>query len=103
MCRLPHFVNYAYSFHKKAAALIGQPPALTSQREPLARASKGDNIHGRERPAVKPGNIPHMGHVREVALCDRHALRHDLTGPQRTDTVKRSGIGKPPYAVKERA
>ena len=101
MCGLPHFVNYTHSLHKKAATLISQPPALTSQREPLARASKCDNIHGRECPTVEPGNVAHMGHVREVALCDRHALRHDLTGPQRADAVKRSGIGETSYAVKE--
>ena len=102
MCRLPHFVNYAYSLHEKAAALVGQPPALTGKREPLARASKCDNVHGRERPAMEPGNGTHMGYVREVPLCDGHTLRHDLTGPQGTDAVKRGGIGKTPYAVKKR-
>ena len=47
------------------------------------------------------GNISHMSHIREVPLCDSYTLRHDLTGPQGADAVKRSGIGKASYTVKK--
>ena len=101
MCRLPHFINNAYGLHKKAAPFIRKPPAQASQRKSLAGTSKGDNVHRRERSAVKLGNIAHMGHIREVAPGDGYTLRHDLAGPQGADAVKRSGIGKAPYAVKK--
>ena len=101
MCRLPHFINTAYGLHEKAAPFIRKPPAQTRQRKPLAGTSKGDNVHRRERSAVKLGNITHMGHIREVPPGDRYALRYDLAGPQGADAVKRSGIRKAPYAVKK--
>ena len=102
MCSLPHFINYPHSLHEKAAAFISQTPALARQGQPLARGAKGDNVHRGEPPAMEPGNISHVDLVREVPLCDGHALRHDLTGPQSADAVKRGGIGETSYAVKKR-
>ena len=102
MCCFPHFINDAHSFHEKAAAFVCQSPAEAGGGQPLARASKCDNVHGWKRPAVEPGDIPHMGHVRKVPFRDGHALRYDLAGPQGTYAIKRSGIGETAYAVKKR-
>ena len=52
-------------------------------------------------PPVQLSDVPQVLHVREVAPGDGYALRHDLAGPQGADAVKRSGIGKAPYAVKK--
>ncbi len=46
-------------------------------------------------------DVPHVGHIRKMPLCNGHALRHDLAGPQGADTIKRSGIGETSYAVKK--
>ena len=98
---LSHFINYSYCFCEQAAPLIGKATALACQRKPLARGAKGDDVYRREPPAVKLGDIAHMGHVREVPLCDGHALRNDLTGPQGADAIKRGGIGETAYAVEQ--
>lgn len=50
---------------------------------------------------MKLGNIPQVGHIREVPLGDGNALRDDLAGPQGLDPIKRGGIGKTPYAVEQ--
>lgn len=101
MCRLPHFINYPYGLHEKAAPFVRQPPALARQRQPLTRAAKCHDVHRRELPAVKLGDVPGVGHVREVFSCHRHAGRDDLACPQGCDIVKRSGVGKAPYAVEK--
>jgi len=50
---------------------------------------------------VEPGDVPHMGHMREVVVGNGYALRHDLAGSQGTDAIKRGGVGKTAYAVKK--
>ena len=102
MCRLPHFIHNAYGLQKEAAAFVRQPPALSADGKPLARASKGHNVYRRERSAVKLGDVPHMDHIRKMPPGNGYALRHDLAGPQGAYAIKRGGIGKAAYAVKER-
>ena len=48
-------------------------------------------------------DITHMPHFREMPPCDRDTVRHDLTGPQCTDSIKRRCIRESPYAVKKGA
>ncbi len=101
MCRLPHFINYPYGLHEKAAPFVRQPPALARHRKPLTRAAECHDVHRREFSAVELGHVPGVGHIREMPLRHRHAGRDDLACPQGCDIVKRSGVGKAPYAVEK--
>ena len=81
MCRLPHFINYPYGLHEKAAPFVRQPPALARQRQPLTRAAECHDVHRRELPAVELGHVPGVGHIREMPFCYGHTGRDNLACP----------------------
>jgi hypothetical protein len=85
------FVNDSYGLMEQPAPSPGQALALPGNRQVLARAAEGDDIHGRE---VVPAALPHVGEVERVGqVPPQHPLgvRVNLHGPNRAD----SGRGEP--------
>ena len=65
----------------------------------LAGGAEGDDVHRRQCAAIKFRNVANVFHFRKVLLCHRNTFRYDFAGPQRSDSIKRGGIGKTSYAV----
>ena len=58
-------------------------------------------MDGRDTPAVQLGDVPQVGHAREVPPGDGHRGLFDLAGPQRDDALPLGGKGEHTNAVKQ--
>ena len=58
-------------------------------------------MDGRDAPAVQFGDVPQVGHAREVSPCNGHRGLFNLAGPQRDNALPLGRKGKHANAIKQ--
>ena len=102
MCHLLHFTDNPDCLRKEAASCVRKAQSLACHRKPLAGGTKREDVHRGKFPPIQPCNVPDVFHIWKVTPGDLDGRGQDFTGPNRGYPIKRGGIGKAPYPVKQR-
>ena len=78
-------MDNADGVEEQAGLRSGKAGAVADLGEILTWGAKGQHMDGRDGPAVQLGDVPQVGHVREVPPCDGDGGGLDLAGPQGDD------------------